>query len=308
MDRLYTARAASHALFFCLAGCVGKTTPSQASTTVVTGACEDAGDLFFVPRDPEAGPADVTAGDPYGLMPDAGAGDVASSPAGPPDPSSWGCYADSDCSVFAALPYCEGNRCAPARRVISCEAGAPTVGPSPEVNHTFVGSNGTFTDECDANGNLLTYRCESKNPCTGPNAWCPEVNTGVVVSPPTWVDCVGGCEQGRCNARCPQQGDHVTFIAVQPAGSTVVRDDSNGRTYACAPNYQDLDEGAGCKDIQGAQTGTVGALGLQTLFCTGQNFGGFEVRVDWPSRPVNGNGVCVYDQCSPLVLPTCASP
>ncbi|MGH7435119.1 MAG: hypothetical protein ACRENE_05555 [Polyangiaceae bacterium] len=211
---------------------------------------------------------------------------------------TWGCNEDSDCSVFADLPFCDGpHRCAAAKTSVSCEAGTLWFPPSPEIGHTYLGSNGTVTDSCDPNGNLLEYQCASQQPpCRSGQNGCdgPLVNTGAVVTSPTRIDCLGTCQQGRCDGRCPQQGDHVTVVQEQAGGSSVIHNDSDGRMYTCT---HDGANAANCTSLREGQPGTVGALGLQGAYCTGTNIGLVELTL--PSI-----GTCGY-ACSILVLPSC---
>ncbi len=283
----WTTRYTSCVLLLSVTGCTSETT-----ATTTTRLCDDGGSWLFVPRDLDAGPADVSP-QPATV----GAGDAA---VPVPDAATWGCYVDSDCSVFPDLPYCDGtHRCAPARTAVSCEAGTSWFPPSPEVNHTYVGSNGTFGDSCDPSGNLLAYQCASETVCMGGPNGCDGLlaNTGAVIASPTRIDCLGTCQQGRCDGRCPQQGDHVTFVQAQGDGGAVIHNDSDGRMYTCT---QDGSNEANCASLRAGQPGTVSALGLQGGYCTGANIG----RVDLALPNV---GTCGY-ACSILVLPRCTGP
>lgn len=285
MARSSASPCAASALLLFLAACTGN---SSATALAGAGLCDDGGS-FLVPPAADAGPADVSVG-PGGPA----ASDAA---AQPPDPSTGNCYVDTDCAVFPERPYCDGNRCTPATRTVSCAAGTIFVTrTTPEVRHTWSGSNGTFADSCDANGNLVEYGCAGQEaPCNGgpdPNG-CdgPLVNTGVVAAP-TVLDCGGTCHDGRCDGRCPQQGDRVTLEGTDTDGNVVVRNDSQGRVYSCQS-----DQSEACTPATGGQTGTIGGLGLGPGYCTGSAFGSFQVALD-------SGGTCSY-ACSILVLPSC---
>ena len=145
-----------------------------------------------------------------------------------------------------------------------------------EVRHTFVGTNGTFVDACNSQGNLQQYSCETASHC---DMGCDEVNTGRVTQPEV-VDCVGACRDGRCDGRCPHQGDHLTFLGEGADARIFVRNDGDGRVYTCT-----ITRDSGCS-VGGAchglgQVGTVGALGLQygDGRCTGSDIGSMDVEI-----------------------------
>ncbi len=224
-----------------LVGCSGSDRANPAGSSSAN-SCEPPGDGALVPLAADAKAADVSVTGPLPADGDAGptTGETASTTgdadAAAPDPANWGCYVDSDCSVFPVNRYCEGNRCVTATESVACTSGVVSSMSSPEVRHTYTGTNGTFADACDAQGNLIQYSCVTTLECLtdeAPNAPCYTYDTGPVASP-SHVDCVGGCVDGRCDARCPQQGDQVTFTQVFNDGSVVVRNDSDGRSYNCA--------------------------------------------------------------------------
>jgi hypothetical protein len=160
---------------------------------------------------------------------------------------------------------------------VTCTGGAvANVAINAEVQHTFVGTNGTFVDACDGQGNLLQYSCETASHC---DMGCVDVNTGRAAQPER-VDCVGACRDGRCDGRCPHQGDHVTFLGDGPNARAIVRNDSDGRVYTCT-----IAGDAGCSASGGcpgaAETGTVAGLGLQygEGRCTGADIGTIAVEI-----------------------------
>jgi hypothetical protein len=116
------------------------------------------------------------------------------------------------------------------------------------------------------------------------------------------VDCLGTCRGARCDGRCPQQGDQLTFMGEGTSGNVVIHDDSNGRGYACMvqaalPMQTTFD----CAHAPAGRTGFVQGLGLSGSFCTGAAFGGIAVTVDGVAVP-QGGYACLY-QCS--VVPNC---
>lgn len=97
---------------------------------------------------------------------------------------------------------------------------------------TTTGTNGSFTDSCDADGNLVEYTCELA-PClstrvafpggrggTGGVALCP---TGTVLS--RTVDCAGHCKGGACFDWCAEQGDELEFTAVSAMQARMAKGD-----------------------------------------------------------------------------------
>lgn len=73
------------------------------------------------------------------------------------------------------------------------EAGAAMDG-DPQVAERFAGQNGEFVDTCDAEGNLVQYRCDWDD-CSNEWDFCG-VFTGAVDS--RTVDCDGACVDGAC--------------------------------------------------------------------------------------------------------------
>jgi hypothetical protein len=160
--------------------------------------------------------------------------------------------------------------------------------PNPEVSHTYTGTNGTFADSCDINGNLNDYRCETMPPPCGPGpngCWGPEVETGRVIALPT-IDCAGTCRAARCDDRCPQQGDQITFEGLDADGREIVRNDTDGRSYTCTVDPSNArGSNFGCAKAPAGQTGFVQGLGL-TDYCTGSALGSIGVVLDGvPTAP-----------------------
>ena len=204
----------------------------------VAGQCTDAAATALAPRRDAGGPVCVAPGDAGCPVPPPR--DAA------PDPATWGCTTDSDCDVFPTLPFCDRRHCSAAHATVTCVANAPSVDglPSPEVAHVFTGSNGTFVDRCDGNGNLIAYQCEMTLPPCDPAArrepngcdFGPLVFTGLVIpnqDSPT-VDCEGRCHDGRCDGRCPQPGDenHSDQGSKQAEKSSFATTQTVGRIHA----------------------------------------------------------------------------
>jgi hypothetical protein len=237
----------------------------------------------------------------------------------PPDPATWGCYIDSDCDVFPTLPICDMRRCSATHANVSCMANAPNVGglPSPEVAHEFHGSNGTFADHCDGNGNLVAYQCEMALPPCDPAAsavpngcdFQPLVFTGRVIpnqDSPT-VDCEGRCRDGRCDGRCPQQGDQITLIGLDGSGKVLIQNDTDGRTYSCTsdPSYN-FAVNFDCAKSPSGQSGYISGGPNEEGVCTGKAWGGIAVVVDGVETQRPGlDQTCSYPSCSIVPAAIC---
>lgn len=286
------------AVLLSLASCSSAPQGVSTASSPTTIGCVDAG-FFHVPPVADAEPQDVSV---TGLAPVASDAGTAAAP----DPANWGCYVDSDCSVFPSLPYCDGNRCSGSTKFVSCDAGALFVPVTPEVRHTFIGTNGTFVEACDEHGNLLDYSCAETDYC---NMGCfSAINTGAVVTPAQGIDCGGTCHDGRCDARCPQQADHLTFLSASLDGGAIVRNDTGGRFYTCsldAPS-QTCTTGFDCSTVRGGQTGVVAGLGLTTTICTGPTFGSIALALDGVTT-APGCYACSYT-CGILQVPVCGGP
>jgi hypothetical protein len=81
--------------------------------------------------------------------------------------------------------------------VIVCpeRLGLPELTLDPEVRQTIEGTNGTFSDECEANGDLVEYTCEMRELCEFEGG-CAPFPTGRVIS--RVFECAGACEDGAC--------------------------------------------------------------------------------------------------------------
>lgn len=55
-----------------------------------------------------------------------------------------------------------------------------------------IGDNGTFVDECNSDGQLVEYTCESEDQCV--DDFCEPIDTGNVI--PVITDCA--CSEGAC--------------------------------------------------------------------------------------------------------------
>jgi hypothetical protein len=121
---------------------------------------------------------------------------------------------------------------------------------------TTVGTNGSFTDACDADGNLVEHVCEI-GPCisarvvpfgggggfaqggsAGGNAMCP---TGDVVS--RTIDCGGRCTEGTCFGWCAEQGSEFEITGM--SGMTALMAKGSDQ-YSCEVVFQG--DGFDCLD------------------------------------------------------------
>ena len=287
-----------------LVACGGHRGSGSAATSGGSTSCPDAALEPLVPPREAGLPTCVALGDASCPMPEASAE--------PRDAANWLCYTDRDCAVFPEAPYCDRFGCSASQASITCIEGAQDRGglPNPEVSHTYVGTNGTFADHCDADGNLIDYQCEKTYPpcTTGPNCWSLPVETGDVVPLPQLVDCGGTCSGARCDGRCPQQADQITFQGRDMDGREIVHNDSDGRTYVCtlnasAPNTSSFD----CTTIAVSQAGYVYGLGLTGTYCTSAAvFGSVGVVLDGVPTPA-GSSTC-FLSCAIHYTNNCSSP
>jgi hypothetical protein len=80
--------------------------------------------------------------------------------------------------------------------VCSEQVGFAQRSPNPILRETTTGTNGTFTDECDASGMLKEYYCEYKTICGPGMTECAPYPTGNVISRTT--ACMFRCSGGGC--------------------------------------------------------------------------------------------------------------
>jgi len=123
-----------------------------------------------------------------------------------------------------------------------------TLGPTSNgasVRSTTEGANGTFVDECDADGNLLEYSCQTIcavpriNPVGGTagsgfaGAGCIPITSPTVMS--QTIDCGGKCADGACYGWCAEFGDEFTVTSVLDAEIHVEKD---GTPFVCEVVFQ----------------------------------------------------------------------
>jgi hypothetical protein len=140
-----------------------------------------------------------------------------------------------------------------------------------ETKGVIRGDNGVFTDECDADGNLVEYVCETEMVCDEPpNPACESFTTGQVIAQN--LDCVGTCVDGSCAARCPDFGDQVTYLTLGEAdGAATFRNETDGRNYSCDLIFEG---GSDCRsESRIGSSHTIQSLGLRGGPCTGLDFG-----------------------------------
>jgi hypothetical protein len=153
-----------------------------------------------------------------------------------------------------------------------CEENAePTDELNPDEKKGIEGDNGTFVDECDANGNLVEYVCDVVTECgPPPNPDCETYQTGQVI--PMEFDCDGTCVDGTCVSRCPDFGDMLEYIAVGP--TVVFRNLEDSRLYSCNLIFDIQNDNYDCTNDPAVSDETVVySLGLQTEWCTGGAIG-----------------------------------
>jgi len=167
-----------------------------------------------------------------------------------PPESCLSCPSDCPCSAgTGGVGFSCGNQvCEPGESCSTCPVDCPcgTGGAAdagvcsdpddlgPGTRTTATGTNGSFSDACDTSGNLIEYICETiwaENCFPNPDPSC-RYQTGMVV--PYAINCAGTCTEGTCTGRCPQQGDALTYLAVDPTTATAqLRNDTDGHKYSC---------------------------------------------------------------------------
>ncbi len=190
----------------------------------------------------------------------------------------------------------------PPPALVTCTPDAGPSGPvgvDPAVTQQVSGTNGVFTSTCDSRGNLVGYKCETQQRCgPPPNPPCTVYETGAVVS--ETIDCSGHCQNGACDGRCPAMGQAVTYLSVSPSGDAVLRNDADGRQYACMFL---LDEPGGNYDCQRAPTtGLMATVGNVTYsgatsyganeYCVGPDFANLGITI--PGVSTQDGYSCVY--------------
>jgi len=101
------------------------------------------------------------------------------------------------------------------------------------TKHVVTGSNGSLTDHCDDNGDLVEHECVlvSQTLCEG--EYCQEIWSQSDEVSSTTVACAGTCSDGVCLGRCPSEGSQVVFEAISMDGSASVRSLETGELMSC---------------------------------------------------------------------------
>jgi hypothetical protein len=160
-----------------------------------------------------------------------------------------------------------------------------------QARGTATGTNGAFTDECDANGDITEYVCELQYtmvpgcivpgggggvppgapPSSGPaTPQCPSFPTGRVVGEK--LTCFGGlCREGACGTYCPMTGDSVRYERVGADGSALLANTCDGGRYECTL-LEDFPTAFDC--IRSPTIGFTTTIGMAYFFggpdnCTG---------------------------------------
>lgn len=147
------------------------------------------------------------------------------------------------------------------------------------VKETFQGNNGTFTDSCDATGNLVAYGCaytivnagSSVDPGATYARGTGDVRTGS-------IDCGGRCRDGICPEVCPKKGDSMLYESINPDGSATLTDQRTGWTYTCglaesgtgydcANTPKPGDVTTANSDFKGCSSAATFSVGAQFLDC-----------------------------------------
>jgi hypothetical protein len=167
-----------------------------------------------------------------------------------------------------------------------------------ELRQSWTGDNGTYTDHCDVNGNLVEYRCGSPAVCVGVGDHLPvrSEGTGAVVA--TEVDCNGSCSEGACRSRCPDFDDVVTYLDIDGVAASFF-DETNEQRYDCLLTDDDHRDGFDCtNDPRAGDAEVVTALSRFGSSCTGKTFGGFQLSNNCSYR-------CSTPEVEPLPVEGC---
>lgn len=156
-------------------------------------------------------------------------------------------------------------------------------------SHTIEGTNGSFTNVCDDQGNLVNYGCERA--CETPG--CSPVQTGKVI--PWNLDCSGHCVNATCDDRCPVTGQKVEFGEKDSSGNVLVQNLGDARSYICSLIVQvSATFDCSTQTIPGLQA-TISNTGISIDSCTGKDFGTIALAFDGVPDTI----ACVF-QCSIL--------
>ena len=112
-------------------------------------------------------------------------------------------------------------------------AGGSTQSLAPDVRQTFSGTNGTFIDACDENGDLTAYECEVEYESVGGDQDLGTILTGTGAVTQTTIACAGTCVDGTCVGVCEQQGDEMQIVSADDSGNATLEDERTHWTYDC---------------------------------------------------------------------------
>jgi hypothetical protein len=149
---------------------------------------------------------------------------------------------------------------------------------TPDEQKSHSGENGVYVDECNSDGDLTLYACETDYVCDSnfPNPGCTFVQTGNVA--PVTMDCDGQCVSGTCDSRCPAYDDVLTYLSVAANGDATFENSADGRKYTCELSFDQSNDTYDCVDdpVVG-DTIEVWSIGLIGTYCTGGAWGGFGI-------------------------------
>jgi hypothetical protein len=156
--------------------------------------------------------------------------------------------------------------------------------PALERRGRLRGSNGEFEDTCTTSGNLVEQLCEA----VFDNGLPRFRYTGNVIA--QLHDCGGACRAGACAIPCPEAGQTVVYESADGTGVAVLRNEAEGRRYACTVERDEPSDQFDC--TTGARVGLRGRI------------------TDRPARPtctveVPSLGVSVEGQAPPTACPAC---
>lgn len=175
-------------------------------------------------------------------------------------------------------------------------------GINPTETGTTSGINGTFTDHCTYDNNLIEYHCQlplcSKSACVCldppecKSFKCPPcVSGGNVLSQE--IDCSGLCENGACPSFCPENNEMLRYTYIREDRIKVELEGK--KNYSCLLTFDNKGDNFDCiKDIY-IDMNVNAQSGYQWDLCTKE----FNMQIT-AANIYGDRGACTY-KCEVLV-------
>jgi hypothetical protein len=142
-----------------------------------------------------------------------------------------------------------------------------------EVRHTVSGLNGTFTDICDENGDLVQYYCDIYREWD--LNYLGGYQTGDVVS--GIMDCDGTCQDGVCTSLCPRIDDTARYLDIKD-DAAVLENETMGHVYKCVLISDFNNDDYDClSDPAVGSTAVIESVGWSERLCVGDRIFTFGV-------------------------------